>query len=73
MDIKIRDKLFFAFTHHQIDDTIIIPYEGLSGGRNNDISRTALRIIASMRRDWMQVSFSSLVLKYDKRFHGYAL
>ncbi|KAK3446454.1 hypothetical protein EUGRSUZ_A02144 [Eucalyptus grandis] len=26
----------------------------LSGGRNNDVARTALRIIASMKRDWMQ-------------------
>ncbi|KAK4747570.1 hypothetical protein SAY87_014156 [Trapa incisa] len=26
----------------------------LSGGRNNEVARTALRIIANMRRDWMQ-------------------
>ncbi|XP_056158273.1 uncharacterized protein LOC115674658 isoform X2 [Syzygium oleosum] len=26
----------------------------LSGGRNNEVARTALRIIASMKRDWMQ-------------------
>ncbi|OWM73163.1 hypothetical protein CDL15_Pgr001277 [Punica granatum] len=26
----------------------------LSGGRNNDVARTALRIIANMRMDWMQ-------------------
>ncbi|XP_056158274.1 transcription factor IIIB 60 kDa subunit isoform X3 [Syzygium oleosum] len=27
----------------------------LSGGRNNEVARTALRIIASMKRDWMQL------------------
>lgn len=30
---------------------------GLAGGKNKDISDSALTIIASMNRDWMQVPY----------------
>lgn len=29
---------------------------GLLGQKNEDVTRTALKIIASMKRDWMQVT-----------------
>ncbi|KAA8518293.1 hypothetical protein F0562_015824 [Nyssa sinensis] len=35
--------------------------ERLLGRRNNEVIRTALRIIASMKRDWMQVHYTYLL------------
>jgi transcription factor IIIB subunit 2 len=40
---------------------------GLLGKRDNAVSDTALRIVASMKRDWMQASIF-FVLKFYLRF-----
>ncbi|KAI4387157.1 hypothetical protein MLD38_005007 [Melastoma candidum] len=53
-------KVLWLEEHHilqkPIDPSLFIHKytTSLAGGRNNEIARTALRIIASMRRDWMQ-------------------
>jgi hypothetical protein len=37
----------------------LVLFLGLLGGRDNAVSDTALRIIASMKRDWMQAGVPS--------------
>jgi hypothetical protein len=43
--------------------TLLVLSVGLLGKRDNAVSDTALRIVASMKRDWMQASiFFSFLL-----------
>ncbi|CAK9135419.1 unnamed protein product [Ilex paraguariensis] len=47
-------KVILAGFCHGLGQLCPISYKGLLGGRNAKVERTALRIIASMKRDWMQ-------------------